>query len=191
MQGEPGASEDMRMEQRSIQTLVAEEAMEVDGLLLELRDTFEGGPDDLIPMLQVVQRKLGYLPERALEEIARLTGLTAASVYGVATFYAQFRLQPVGRHIVKVCRGTACHVRGSGRILRDIEKRLHVKPGETTEDRQFTLETVACFGSCALAPVIVADDKVHGRMNASICSGLLDELSEPTTPGCNDEPSDE
>jgi NADH-quinone oxidoreductase subunit E len=179
------------MEEHIIQTRDTEEAIAVDGLLQELVSSFEGGPDDLIPMLQVVQRKLGYLPERALEEIARLTGRPAASVYGVATFYAQFRLQPVGKHIIKVCRGTACHVRGSGRIQRDIESRLHVVPGETTGDRQFTLETVACFGSCALAPVIVADETVHGRMNASSCARLLDELSEPTELDSADEPNKE
>jgi NADH-quinone oxidoreductase subunit E len=156
------------------------EPAEEDGPLAEIRKTFAGRPDELIPMLQVVQRALGYLPERALEEIARLTGVTGATVYGVATFYSQFRLQPVGKHVIKVCRGTACHVRGSGKILKDIENRLHLAPGETTSDRMFTLETVACFGSCALAPVMVVDEGVHGRMNTSISQKMIDALATPT-----------
>jgi NADH-quinone oxidoreductase subunit E len=179
------------MEQHSIEARIEEEAVVVDGLLTELATSFKGEPDDLIPMLQVVQRELGYLPERALEEIARLTGLPAASVYGVATFYAQFRLKPVGKHIIKVCRGTACHVRGSGRIQKHIESLLHVSAGDTTGDRQFTLETVACFGSCALAPVIVADETVHGRMNSPASERLIDDLSEAAGSASDDEPNRE
>lgn len=163
------------------------EEAEVDGPLAEIREKFEGRRDELIPMLQTVQRALGYLPEQALLEIARFTGVTSASVYGVATFYSQFRLQPVGKHIIKVCRGTACHVRGSGRILKDIQKRLKVEPGETTPDQQFTLETVACFGSCALAPVMVVNDSVHGRMDSATSTGMLDELSPQESPHGDDE----
>jgi NADH-quinone oxidoreductase subunit E len=123
----------------------------------------------------MVQGRLGYLPENALEEIALLTGRPAASVFGTATFYEQFRLAPVGRHIIRVCRGTACHVKGSDRILEEIRQRLDLSPGETSPDRQFTLETVACFGSCAIAPVVVVDDSVKGRMNpANTCQCLAD-----------------
>ncbi|MFC1482523.1 NADH-quinone oxidoreductase subunit NuoE [Myxococcota bacterium] len=157
----------------------SEEDVELNRPLSEIRKTFIGRPEELIPMLQVVQRALGYLPDRALEEIARLTGLPAASVFGVATFYSQFRLQPVGKHVIKVCRGTACHVRGSGRIQRDVEAQLEVAPGQTTSDRLFTLETVACFGSCALAPVVVVDDSVHGRMDSSTCTSMLADLANP------------
>ena len=129
-------------------------------------------------MLQMVQKELGYLPEASLEQIASLTGVPSAQVFGVATFYAQFRLQPVGRHVVKVCTGTACHVRGSSRIQSDIQKNLKIEPGETTEDHLFTLETVSCFGSCALAPVMVTDDSVHGRMNSNKADKLLEELAD-------------
>jgi NADH:ubiquinone oxidoreductase subunit E len=126
-------------------------------------------------MLQMVQGRLGYLPENALEEIALLTGRPAASVFGTATFYEQFRLAPVGRRIIRVCRGTACHVKGSDRILEEIRQRFDLSPGETSPDRQFTLETVACFGSCAIAPVVVVDDSVKGRMNpAKTCQCLAD-----------------
>jgi NADH:ubiquinone oxidoreductase subunit E len=141
-----------------------------------IRESYIGRADELIPMLQAVQNRLGYLPEEALMEIARLTGIPSASVFGVATFYAQFRLKPVGRHIIKVCTGTACHVRGSHRILNDVEKRLHVEPEQTTDDRLFTLQTVACFGACALAPVVVVDESVTGRMNPTKILGMVEDL---------------
>jgi len=155
--------------------LTSEDPARVEGLMAELRKRFAGRPDEVIPMLQMVQGRLGYLPENALEEIALLTGRPAASVFGTATFYEQFRLAPVGRHIIRVCRGTACHVKGSDRILEEIRQRLDLSPGETSPDRQFTLETVACFGSCAIAPVVVVDDSVKGRMNpANTCQCLSD-----------------
>jgi NADH-quinone oxidoreductase subunit E len=163
---------------------LCEDTLELEGLMSEIRRKFERRSDDLIPALQRVQGALGYLPERALLEIASITGAPSSKVFGVATFYAQFRLQPVGKHIIRICRGTACHVRGSGRILKDIQARLQLAPGETTKDRLFTLETVACFGSCALAPVVVIDDSVYGRMNSSKVGRILDELrrevSEPS-----------
>ena len=166
------------MEQSTMQTRFSEDTPEIKGLLSKIRSEFEGRPDELIPMLQKVQRSMGYLPESALLEIAHFTGLPPAKVFGVVTFYGQFRLHPVGKYIVRVCRGTACHVRGSGRILKDIESRLKVTPGETTKDRLFTLETVACFGSCALAPVVVVDDSVRGRINSSKALGILEEIRE-------------
>jgi NADH-quinone oxidoreductase subunit E len=129
-------------------------------------------------MLQRVQGALGYLSEEALLEISRLTGLSSARVYGIATFYAQFRFQPVGKYIIKVCRGTACHVRGSDRLLDTIEESLQAAPGQMTTDGLFTIETVACFGSCALAPVMVINDSVYGNLNRSKAMKLLDEVRE-------------
>ncbi len=155
------------MESRKHHVQASDDAAQTEACLGEIRTKFALGPGELIPMLQYVQRKLGYLPEMALLEIAHLTRLPPATVFGVATFYKQFRLQPGGKHIVRVCRGTACHVRGSGRILSDIQQRYKLAAGDTTADRLFTLETVACFGSCALAPVVVMDDAVQGRMNPS------------------------
>jgi NADH-quinone oxidoreductase subunit E len=150
--------------------------LEFKDRLAEIFKEFEARPDDLIPVLQRVQAALGYLSEKALLEIAYKMALPSAKVFGVATFYAQFRLQPVGKHIIRVCRGTACHVRGSGRILKGIQVQLKVAPGSTTKDRLLTLETVACFGSCALAPVLVIDDAVHGRMNSSKAQKFLDQI---------------
>jgi NADH-quinone oxidoreductase subunit E len=155
--------------------LTRDEPTVIERLRGELREKFVGKPDEVIPMLQMVQDRLGYLPENALEEIAQLTGRPGAAVFGAATFYEQFRLAPVGRHIVRVCRGTACHVKGSDRILQEIRHRFELAPGETSPDRQLTLETVACFGSCAIAPVVVVNDSVKGRMNpAKACQYLAD-----------------
>ncbi len=148
----------------------------INNLFTEIRRKFGRRPDELIPMLQKVQKALGFLPEKALIEIAHLTGLPTAKVFGTATFYAQFRLQPVGKHIIRVCRGTACHVKGSDRMLEDIQDHLEVTPGKMTGDGLFTLETVACFGSCALAPILVVNDSVFGSMNRSRALKLIDDI---------------
>jgi len=129
----------------------------------------------LIPALQAVQEELGYLPSEAFDEIADLTGLSANTVYGVATFYAQFRFNKPGKHMVKVCLGTACHVCGAGRVKDALERDLAIKEGETTEDEQFSLESVRCFGSCALAPVMVVDDTAYGRVTDSKVIDILKE----------------
>lgn len=129
--------------------------------------------ENLIPILQDVQDKLSYLSPEAVGRIADHLGLSENDVYGVATFYAQFRFHPPGKHHIKVCQGTACHVRGSGLILESVTRRLGIRSGETTEDREFSLERVACFGSCALAPVVVLDDKVYGRMTPKRTEKLI------------------
>jgi len=117
----------------------------------------------IIPLLQAVQAALGYLPPEAIEAIACHLKEPPALIEGIAGFYAQFRFEKPGKHRITVCRGTACHVRGSGKLLSDLGAALKVAPGKTTADGQFTLETVACFGSCALAPVVVVDGKVYGN----------------------------
>lgn len=119
---------------------------------------------NLIPILQQVQAVLGYLPEEALKRIAWYAGTPESNVFGIATFYAQFNLVPRGHNIIRVCRGTGCYVKGAPRIVEELEKLLSIKEGETTPDSEYTLETVACFGSCALAPVMVVNDKVYGRL---------------------------
>jgi len=130
---------------------------------------------ELIPILQEVQDKIGYLPQEALRLVAEHLNVPEASVYGVATFYAQFYLKPQGRHRIRVCRGTACHVRGSGRIRRMVERRLGVKEGETTPDMLFTYETVACMGACALSPVMMIDNNYFGRLTPERAELILDE----------------
>jgi NADH-quinone oxidoreductase subunit E len=131
--------------------------------------------DNLIPLLQEVQERFRYLSPEAVQAVADHLALSENDVYGVATFYAQFRFIPPGRHHVKVCQGTACHVRGSDRIMDAISRKTGIEPGETSADGKFSLERVACFGSCALAPVVVLDDKVYGRMTAAKTQKLIEE----------------
>lgn len=119
---------------------------------------------NLIPILQEVQEGLGYLPEGVMQRIARFLRLPESTVYGVSTFYAQFTFIPTGKKLVKVCRGTACHVRGGARILREVEKVLGLKPGETAKDMEYSLETVACIGACALAPTMRINKETYGQM---------------------------
>jgi len=130
---------------------------------------------ELIPILQEVQDKIGYLPKEALRMVAEYLNVPDASVFGVATFYAQFYLEPQGRHRIRVCRGTACHVRGSGRIRRMVERKLGVKEGETTPDMLFTYETVACLGACALSPVMIIDNNYFGRLTPERTEVILEE----------------
>jgi len=145
---------------------------EVDGAL----EAFTAEASGIIPALQAVQARVGYLPPVAFARVARRFNIPESRVWGVATFYAQFHLKPQGRHRIKVCRGTACHVRGSADILAALEERFGVAPGETTPDLTFSLERVACFGSCALAPVVVVNDKVHGRMTPQKTLKLIEGL---------------
>ena len=131
-----------------------------------------------IPVLQKVQEELGYLPEEAISEIANFLGQTKNEIYGVASFYAQFRFERQGEHVVRVCQGTACHVRGGRRILDTVEDELGIHSGETTEDYKFSVERVACFGSCALAPVMVVDKTVYGRMTTAKVRQIVAEQQE-------------
>ncbi len=128
---------------------------------------------DLIPILHEVQSRLGYIPPEAMQAAADHVGMSASEVYGVATFYSAFKFKPVGRHCVKACRGTACHVKGSEKILAEIEKALGIKDGDTSADGEYSLETVACLGSCALAPVLVVDERVYGRVTPARVKSIL------------------
>ena len=128
---------------------------------------------NLIPILQEVQEELGYLPAEAMQRIAKFLKLPESTVFGVSTFYAQFKLTPTGRKKIVICRGTACHVRGGARILRELERRLGIKPGETTEDMEYSLETVACIGACALAPTMRIDDETYGQMTTKKAAEVL------------------
>lgn len=139
----------------------------------ELLKEYKGQQGALIPLLQKTQSIFGYLPEPALERIAESLKLPLSQIYGVATFYSQFRLKPQGRHVVKVCQGTACHVRGAARIMERLQKELKVKSGETTEDLRFTVESVACLGACGLAPVMMVDDNAHGRLTPDLIPEIL------------------
>ncbi|MCX7912404.1 MAG: NADH-quinone oxidoreductase subunit NuoE [Dehalococcoidales bacterium] len=129
--------------------------------------------ENLIPILQEIQEEFNYLPKEAIHETARYLNISESTIYGVATFYTQFKLTPQGRKVVRVCCGTACHVRGAARVLEELEKTLDIEAGETTDDLEYSLETVACLGSCALAPVVTVNDAVYGRMTPEKARQLL------------------
>jgi NADH-quinone oxidoreductase subunit E len=127
-------------------------------------ESYKGDRDELIPLLQEVQQKVGYLPEQSMRMIANFLKIPESTIFGVATFYAFFKLVPTGKNVVRVCRGTACHVRGGARILREVQKQLGISPGESTPDLEYYLETVACIGACALAPTMMINEDTHGQM---------------------------
>jgi len=136
---------------------------------------YAGKEGDLIPILQKVQERAGYIPEDAVGRISEFLKLSENRIYGVASFYSQFRFTEPGRHSIKVCLGTACHVR-SGQILADaVERDLEIKDGQTTEDRRFDFRRVACLGCCALAPVVQIDDDIYSRMTVIRFKEILDE----------------
>ena len=134
--------------------------------------------EDLIPTLQKVQAKLGYLPALAMEKIAEGINVPAADVYGLATFYNQFRLNPPGKHQVKVCLGTACYMVGGDITLESFERRMEIKEGETSLDRLYSLERVACVGCCTMAPVVVVDEEVEGKVTPTRVDGIMLALQD-------------
>jgi len=127
----------------------------------------------IIPLLQKLQDAYGYLPPAVVLAVCSQTGLPASRVFGVATFYGQFHLEPHGRHTVRVCRGTACHVRGGKKVLDAVKRSLALNDGETSEDMQFSLETVACLGACALSPVMVVDGTYYGKITPRRADDIL------------------
>ena len=130
-------------------------------------EKYEQKPSALIPILQDIQEKVGYLPTDILKRVAKKMDISLLQIYGVATFFKSLNLTPQGKHTITICLGTACHVRGGGRILYEISNFLNVEPDETTEDGEFTLRTVNCLGACAIGPVMVVDDKYYGKMSPS------------------------
>jgi len=143
-------------------------------------EKYKGQKGALIPILQKAQGLYGYLPKEALQLIANRVGVSLGKVYGVATFYAQFYLERRGRHILKLCDGTACHVKGTPVLMTALEEEYGVHPGATTEDGELTIEIVYCIGSCALAPVAVLDEEVMGRMRQELLLRTLKKQIEPS-----------
>jgi len=146
---------------------------EIPDALEKIFNKYSKNKEYLIPVLQDVQEKYGYLSEDNLILIAEYLNVPASKVYGVATFYNQFRLLPLGKHIIRVCRGTACHVKGSSQILDTLQSELNISVGETTKDGLYTLETVACLGACSIAPVIVIDDEFYGRLEPKDVKSII------------------
>ncbi|MBN1780097.1 NADH-quinone oxidoreductase subunit NuoE [bacterium] len=141
----------------------------------------DAGRDALIPILQEVQETQGYLSRDAVVEIGRHLNLAASKIYGVATFYNQFRFAPLGRIHIQVCRGTACHVKGSAKVLEAIQNELKIRPGETTKDGLFSLEVVACIGACGLAPVISVNGEFHAGVEPAQIRKILNSCREGVT----------
>lgn len=136
----------------------------MDERLKRVFSLFKGTREELIPLLQAVQSEMGFLSDSSMEQIARFARVPLSKVYGVATFYAQFRFKPKGETHIMLCRGTACHVKGAPRIQEEIENQLNLKEGETSADLKFSIENVACIGACSLAPVIMINDRVEASL---------------------------
>ena len=153
--------------------------MEVLEKEVNLDKIFQKYPDkdrsNLIPILQDVQEHLGYISQDSVKKISEYMDLPTSKIYGVITFYNQFRLTPPGRHLIQICRGTACHVKGSAALLEALQTELTIKVGQTTRDGRFTLETVACIGACSIAPVICIDGNFHGKVSESNLPGILEQ----------------
>ena len=149
--------------------------MEKDIQIDDILDNYKDTHGSLIPVLQKVQGRIGYLSEEAVNKVAKVLRISESEIFGVASFYAQFRFTRPGEHGVKVCLGTACHVRGGGLIMDALERELGVESGGTTPDYKFTLERVACFGSCALAPVLVVDKDVYGTMTPAKAKDIINK----------------
>jgi NADH-quinone oxidoreductase subunit E len=145
--------------------------------------TYDGVPGSLIAILQATQEAYGYLPMNIMEHIAERTGTPIATIIGVATFYAQFRLEPVGKYLIMLCQGTACHVNGSELISAAICDELGIQSGQTTEDGLFSLEHVACLGCCSLSPVMMIDGRTYGSLTPDKARKILRELAAESTEG--------
>ena len=143
-----------------------------------LVEKYGGGSEAVIQVLQDIQNEYRYLPREALTYLAQYAKVPIAQIYHVATFYTAFSLKPKGEHVIQVCTGTACHVRGAPRILDQLERDLGIKAGETTDDMKFTLETVNCLGSCALGPLVVIDGKYHGHMTPKMVDKVLKQYQD-------------
>ena len=158
--------------------LLSEFSVEQISKLNALIDKYKTKPGALIPLLEEAQVLLEYLPVSVQRKISDGLNLPLSRVYGVVTFYSFFSMKLRGRHTIRVCMGTACYVRGAENLLKELQKKLHIKEGETTGDRAFTLETVRCLGTCGLAPVMVVDKTVHGRVAPEKISEIVDNYKE-------------
>ena len=149
-----------------------------DKYVTNILSRHEDGGGGLISILEEVQNKYGYLPEEALRKVSEKTGRSLVDIYGVATFYKAFSLEPRGKHLISVCLGTACHVRGGARIAEEFQRQLSIRPSQTTKDRLFTLQTVNCLGACALGPIVVVDGHYFSHVGVAQVKRILDKTLE-------------
>ena len=168
----------MRIQRLATKAEIPEPEQDLSGLseLKPLIEKYRNKKGNVIPLLQGTQNIFGYIPTEAFVIIANETGLKLSDMYGVATFYSQFRLHPVGKHIVKICHGTACHVQNASTITEAVEESLKIKDGETTEDNLFTLESVACLGCCSLAPVMMIGDETYGKLTGKSAVRVIKDI---------------
>ena len=155
--------------------------MDQEKTLDDIMDRYPGKPEYLIFMLQDIQSSYGFISQGSMEQACDCAGVPLTQGYSVATFYQSFRLEPSGEHEIRVCQGTACHLKGAERIVDDLGRRLKIKPGETTVDLRYTLNTVNCVGACALAPVVVVDDEYKANMSAKKLEKYLKTLDQELT----------
>lgn len=137
---------------------------------------FDKDQRELIHVLHKIQKNFGYIPAQSISQISRELKISESEIFGVLTFYKAFTLKPRGKHLITICMGTACHVRGAPIILDEFKRRLNIEPGETTEDNLFTLETVNCVGACALGPIVIADGDYHGQMRTREVDKIIKKL---------------
>jgi NADH-quinone oxidoreductase E subunit len=163
------------MDTNQIEAGLAEFTSEQLAQVDEIIAKYKSKPGALIPVLEEVQDVCGYLPMALQYRVAKGLNLPVANVYGVVTFYSFFTMVPRGKHVIRVCLGTACYVRGGQRLLEELVHNLGIEPGECTEDRNFSLETVRCLGACGLAPVVVIDSDTHGQMKPAKLGAVLDQ----------------
>ncbi len=147
---------------------------ELASRLMPMVEKYRGKKGATIPLLAEIQKSFGYLPEDALHFVAKALDMPAAELFGVATFYSMFRLEPEGKYVIRLCRGTACHVQGSALVGAQIQRYLGIPEGKTTEDGMFTLQYVACLGCCSLAPVMMVGDEVHGKLTPESAVTILE-----------------
>jgi len=162
------------MESNNLETGCCE-SVDLDPIDLIMSE-YIGKKGVLIPVLQKAQKAYGYLPQVVLERISEVLGLYLSEIYGVVTFYSQFYLEPRGRHAVRICRGTACHVKGAGKIIDALELQLGVKVGESTSDMEYVLEDVACIGACGIAPVMMIDEQTFGSLSVKMAEDAVENF---------------
>jgi NADH:ubiquinone oxidoreductase subunit E len=160
-----------------VDQLESVQPVEIDYMELDtiIEEDFNNDKENLIMIIQAIQRRYNYLPEPALKYLATSIGVPLSQIYGVATFYSTFSLEPRGRNIISICLGTACHVRGGERVRERIEESLDIKGGETTEDMRFTLEGVRCIGCCSLGPVVKINEDMHGNITSDQVDRIIDQ----------------
>jgi NADH:ubiquinone oxidoreductase subunit E len=170
-------SESVRVVSTAVEELVPASVDEIDFLELDRIIEAEYGVDqeNLIMMLQAIQLRYNYLPRAALEYLATKIDVPLSKIYGVATFYSTFSLEPRGRNIISICMGTACHVRGGERVREHIKERLDIRDGQTTDDKRYTLESVRCIGCCSLGPVVKINEDMHGRIELDKVNDVLEQ----------------